>query len=94
MPHDRKNVRIPHTLDEGTPPVKSTAPHRSTFRQVWLIPVMLAALTMLGLWVALVGDPAWRPLAWLAIAAPAALGILSLRRVISWRVSSAKTPER
>lgn len=40
-------------------------------RRVWSVPVALAALTLLGLLSALLGEPlAWKVLAWVALSVP------------------------
>jgi hypothetical protein len=67
---------------------KKPAPQRrSTFQHVWSIPLILAALTMLGLLTALLGAEAWRPVAWIAIAAPV---VIALRYALLPRASTSQ----
>ncbi len=51
---------------------------RSKFRDVWLMPLVLAVLTLFGLLTALLGPDTWRWIAWLCIATPIAAVFLSL----------------
>ena len=43
--------------------------HR-TFRQVWLVPIVMALLTLFGLLAALLGVGIWHWLAWTALVVP------------------------
>ncbi|MFT3813399.1 MAG: hypothetical protein QM740_08470 [Acidovorax sp.] len=51
-----------------------SSPHR-TFRRVWAVPLLLAALTLFGLLAALLGTGIWHGLSWLALLAPIAVGL-------------------
>ena len=45
-------------------------------RKVWTIPLVLAALTLLGLVSALLGeDKVWKVIAWTALGVPVAVGL-------------------
>lgn len=51
-------------------PASNPVPEQSTFRRVWTMPLLLAALTVFGLLAALLGTGVWHVLAWGALAAP------------------------
>jgi hypothetical protein len=51
----------------------SQTPH---FRKVWLIPILLFALSVVGLLSALLGEHlVWKALAWLTLAVPVAVSL-------------------
>jgi hypothetical protein len=56
---------------------------RASFRRVFAIPLLLAALSAIGLLAALIGDDFWDALSWLGLGVPIA--------VILWYVAR---PER
>lgn len=47
----------------------------NTARQIWGMPLLLAALTLFGLLAALLGDGIWRWLSWLALSVPVVMGL-------------------
>jgi hypothetical protein len=51
----------------------SKTPH---FRKVWSIPILLAALSLVGLLSALLGEHlAWKALAWITLTVPIVVGL-------------------
>ena len=51
-----------------------------SFRRVFGAPLIIAAVTVIGLSAALLGGAAWAPVSWIALAAPLAVIALKLRR--------------
>jgi len=50
-----------------------------TFWQIWLLPLVLAVLTVFGLLAALLGVGVWHWLSWLSLAVPLAIVARQLR---------------
>jgi len=46
-----------------------------SFKRVWAVPLLLAALTLFGLLAALLGTGVWHGLAWLALLVPIVVGL-------------------
>jgi hypothetical protein len=53
---------------------------RSTLRHVFGMPILLAAISLVGLLVALLGDGLWDALSWLSLAIPLAVIAHKLRQ--------------
>ncbi|WP_321942157.1 hypothetical protein [Paraburkholderia tropica] len=70
-------MNLPYILRSSQP---------GTFRFVWDIPILLAALTVFGLLAALLGTGFWHGLAWLALAIPILVGV----RFSLWPVSGTR----
>ena len=51
-----------------------------SFRRVFGAPLIIAAITVVGLCAALLGGAPWAPVSWIALAAPLAVIVVKLRR--------------